>query len=165
MALRSPFKGPRKAKRLPLVVATSHLGYRVFDYLLQALFEDADIISEGASKAPRGALDGENAYFGTTNIVLVPNALESLDPQRLVQILSCDPHLRLRALRIACREAQVRANGALDRVRTEIVVTQGDPGIRIHVDLEARVLSEHQSVGTSSRQAVRLGSKPARRVV
>jgi hypothetical protein len=164
-------KGPQKARRLPLLVTTSQRGFRLFDYRLRELFERADIISEGARKATSATVEADNTYFGTTNIVLTPYASDTsslaIEPQLLVRIFAWDPHVRLRALRIAYREARVRANGVIDRVRTEIVVSQAPLGIRIHVDLEARVLSTSpRSLGSSltSTNSVH-GPRATRRVI
>lgn len=159
MAFGSALKGPRKAGRLPLLVATAHAGFRVFDYRVRELFERADIVSEGACKpaaeyasepsvaaASLGQATDGRSYFGTTDIVLDPELDPStalVPPELLVRIFAWDPHVRVRALRIACREARVRANAHLDRVRTEIVVSRASAGINIHIDLEARVVSTH----------------------
>jgi hypothetical protein len=140
-----PLKGPKKAMQLPLLLPMARQGFRLFDCRLQELFDTADILSEGARKGNREASESENSYFGTTNILLTPYAPGfaqlGVDNSTLVRIFAWDPHVRLRALRIACREARVRAQGTIDQVRTEIVVSDGLPGIRIHVDLEARVVS------------------------
>lgn len=163
----SPLKGLRKAQRVPLLITAERQGFRVFDYRLAQLFDCADIVSEGARKPGNSVSDPEQAYFGTTSIVLAPHpsgdVTSAVRPDLLLRLFAWDPHVRLRALRIACREAQVRANGVIDRVRTEIVVSRAPAGIRIHVDLEARVLLTFpEPVGSTwgLRRAVGSGGAP-----
>jgi hypothetical protein len=45
-------------------------------------------------------------------------------------------------VRIACLEAQVRSVGPIGRVRAELFVRPDPRGIRVDVDVEARVFSE-----------------------
>jgi hypothetical protein len=48
---------------------------------------------------------------------------------------------KLGAIRIACREAQVRSKHPIDRVSAEFVVRPDPRGIRVDIDVEARVLA------------------------
>ncbi len=102
----------------------------------EKLFEKADVVSEGA---PRG--EGvERSYFGSSDIVLLlgpERGGETLDG--LASAIAMDPHVRLRAMRMARREAQQRANGPLDSLRAEITVRACARGVAVHVDVEARV--------------------------
>lgn len=106
------------------------------------LFDAADVMSEGA---PRG--DGsERSYFGSSNIILL---IAPEDPSQTMETLAGavarDPHVRLRAMRVARREAAQRANGPLDRVRTEITVSACRSGVAVHVDVEALVLPDRRA--------------------
>lgn len=164
MAPPVTLKGPRKARRVPLLITAQRHGFRLFDYRLAQLFDCADIVSEGARKLGNGASDPEPAYFGTTSIVLSPHTADDATPpvpaELLLRIFAWDPHVRVRALRIACREARVRANGIIDQVRTEIAVSQAPTGIRIHVELEARIISTvpgHAHKNGALRRAVGSG--------
>jgi hypothetical protein len=106
------------------------------------LFEKADVVSEGA---PRG--DGsERAYFGSSDIVLL------VQPERpgetmdgLTSAIARDPHVRLRAVRMARREAAQRARGPLDSLHAEITVSPSTRGVTVHVDVEARVLPDRRA--------------------
>ncbi|HMJ54751.1 MAG TPA: hypothetical protein VK540_21865 [Polyangiaceae bacterium] len=106
------------------------------------LFDGADVMSEGA---PRGE-GNDRSYFGSSNIILL---IHPEEPSQTVQTLAVavarDPHVRLRAMRVARREAAQRANGPLDRVRAEITVAPCATGVAVHVDVEALVLPERRA--------------------
>jgi len=105
------------------------------------LFEKADIVSEGAA---RGS-DGERTYFGSSDIVLLvcPETPE-LSMDGLARAMTVDPHVRLRALRTARREAQQRAGGPMGCLRAEITVSACARGVAVHVEVEARVFPERR---------------------
>jgi hypothetical protein len=134
--------GPAKTRFPPLFhPRTLHL-LASSDARWGELFENADVVSEGA---PRG--DGnERAYFGSSDIVLL------VQPERpgetmdgLASAIARDPHVRLRAVRMARREAAQRACGPLDSLRAEITVSSCTRGVTIHVDVEARVLPDRRA--------------------
>jgi hypothetical protein len=107
------------------------------------LFEKADIVSEGA---PRGEGD-ERTYFGSSDIVFVvrpERAGETLDA--LAGAVAMDPHVRLRAVRMARREAQQRAEGPMGTLRAEINVAPCARGVSMHVEVEARVFADRRRV-------------------
>lgn len=112
---------------------------RADDALWGLLFERADIISEGATDRDEEGL----VYRGTTSIILPAAALGvELDPARiasLARLASADPHLRLRATRIARREAYVRAPGPLQPAHMDLTVRSVVEGVRIDVEVEAAV--------------------------
>jgi hypothetical protein len=107
------------------------------------LFEKADIVSEGASRD----VGTKRAYFGSTDIVLV-GGLECPGVGRhdLAQIAARDPHVRLRAVRMARREAAQRAGGPLDSLHAEITVSRGSRGVTVHVEVEAHVFPDRRAV-------------------
>jgi hypothetical protein len=109
------------------------------DYRWRELFEAADVMSEGATREePDGPV-----YYGSTSVILpvashgglVPDA----DVERMLTLVPCDPHARLRAVRVACLEAQLRSGRRLGRVQAEVTVKRDRRGIRVHVDVEAHV--------------------------
>jgi hypothetical protein len=121
--------GPGIAKvRNPQPLATRAVALtRADDTLWAWMFDQADIISEGATDR-EGTV---HVYRGTTSIILpVGDSLRTA---------TLDPHLRLRAVRIAHREAQVRAAGSLGPVHMDIVVRSTDHEVRIDVELDALV--------------------------
>ena len=145
--------GLRKAGTLPLVRRKSVELLHSVDYRWRELFEAADVMSEGATRnEPEGRV-----YYGSTS-VLLPRASRGGqvpdDELALVRsAIAVDPHARVRAVRIACLEAQLRAGGVLGRVRAELVVRSDPRGIRIDVDVEAPVFEERAAKLDSSNAA------------
>jgi len=105
------------------------------DARFRAMFDVADVVSEGAARG-----DGEQAvWYGTTSLILPwPDTL-SVPAERtfVAAVAARDPHVRLRAVRTAHREASLRAPGALGRAECELRVEAGDDGLRIDVDVQA----------------------------
>jgi hypothetical protein len=138
-------RGPGLAKTLgaPLLRSRKLQLWQSSDYRWRQLFESADVMSEGATREePDGPV-----YYGTTS-VLLPTVSEggSLPDAQLadaVQLLRGDPHARVRAVRIACLEAQLRANGPLGRISAELFVRADRRGVRVDVDVEASVHVQH----------------------
>lgn len=64
--------------------------------------------------------------------------------QDVLRVIAVDPHARLRAVRIACLEAQLRAGAPIGRVHAELFVRRDARGVRIDVDVEARVFEQGQ---------------------
>lgn len=112
-------------------------------------------MSEGAV---RKELEGA-AYYGTTSLLLPFVSRGGLVPDELARDLSRlvqrDPHARIRAVRIACREARVRSVHPIGRIKAEIVVRPDPRGIRMDVDVEARVVA-------STLRGAAAGSRGAR---
>lgn len=118
------------------------------DYRFRQLFENADVVSEGKTRdEPDGA-----TYYGSTSILLPfvsrGGAVPDDQAEQLLGLLSIDPHARIRAVRIACLEAQVRAHAPIGRVRTELFVRSDTRGLRIDVEVEAPVYEESPSTKT-----------------
>jgi hypothetical protein len=118
------------------------------DYRWRELFESADVMSEGATRdEPEGA-----TYYGSSSILLPFRSRGGNVPDEhasdLIVLIQRDPHARLRAVRIACLEAQVRCNGPIGRVRAELFVRGDLRGIRVDVEVEARVFSDSALSGT-----------------
>jgi hypothetical protein len=108
---------------------------RASDGRFREMFDGADVVSEGAvQESDTGA-----TWFGTTSLVLAwPASLGDATSRAFVAALAGrDPHVRLRALRIAHREACLRAPGSLGCAECEVRVGAGDDGLRIDVDVQA----------------------------
>ena len=103
-------------------------------------------MSEGAT---REEPDGR-VYYGSTSVLLLVTSRGGLLPDEelevVARLLASDPHARLRAVRIACLEAQLRSGGPIGRVRAELVVRPDKRGARIDVEVEAPVF-EHPAGG------------------
>ncbi len=112
---------------------------RTDDALWAWLFERADVLSEGAAEQEGDAF----VYRGTTSIILPVDDLvpgeRDVSGRVLIPAASADPHLRLRAVRVARREAHVRAPGPLETVRMDVVVRFVPEGLRIDIDVDAEV--------------------------
>ncbi|WP_437627584.1 hypothetical protein [Sorangium sp. So ce1151] len=106
---------------------------------LHALFDHADVLSEGSTRSEEGGL----VYYGSTSlhVALPPDAPRD---QALDRALALDPHLRLRALRVAQREATARAGGPLGPMHAEIrcglAPRAATTSFALTVDVTARVL-------------------------
>jgi hypothetical protein len=142
--MRLPARGPGVTKtriaplfhsRILRLVASS-------DARWAQLFEKADVVSEGA---PRGE-GAQRSYFGSSDIVLFVRPLRRGDTMEgLAGAMALDPHVRLRAVRMARREAQLRAQGPLDSLHAEITVSPCSRGVTVHVEVEARVFPERRT--------------------
>lgn len=140
-----------KSKRAQLVEPQVRPLVRCTDYRWRELFETADVISEGAVRdEPQG-----RTYYGSTSILLRDRAhggdFENAERSSIRLMLGVDPHARIRAIRIACLEAQLRAKTDVDSIRAELVVCEEDRGVRITVDVEARVLAEAEQRHTATQ--------------
>lgn len=152
-----------KARGLPLLRSRCLELWQGLDYRWRELLETADVISEGAVRhEPDGPV-----YYGSTSLLLpfvshggqVPN----LDADRLAGVLSRDPHVRLRAMRIACREAEQRSPGPLARVTAEVFVRRERRGLKLDIEVEARVIEQSVRRASGGRSARRPGSGRAGR--
>lgn len=74
-----------------------------------------------------------DVYRGSTILLLAVQATSN--------VALSDPHLRLRALRIARREAQVRAPRPLGPIHADIVIKRLEKTIRIDVEVDATLES------------------------
>lgn len=133
-------RGPSlaKARRPPLVETTGPGGFvRTNEGRWRELFEEADVISEGAVK-----LEGDQrVWYGSTSLILIlPTGSPQDDQTFLLAIAKKDVHVHLHALRAAHREAQSRAPGMLGRVVCEIHFEVDPRGLRIDVDVQAPLI-------------------------
>ena len=130
-----------KAGAFRLVESRAVEVFRSTDYRWQELLDKADVMSEGSI---RNEADG-SSYYGTTSLLLPLESRGGMVPddvsEKLSRLVTHDPHARLRAIRIACREARVRSVHPIGRIRAELVVRIDALGIRIDVDVEARVVA------------------------
>lgn len=152
--------GIAKTRRMPLVGRRNSSMIRSTDYRWRQLFETADVLSEGAiRKEAEGAV-----YYGSTSVLLPDRShggnFDDAERDELLRLLQVDPHARLRAIRIACLEAELRARRTIGAVRAELVVREDARGVRIDVDVESQVFSDSLANGNSSRSTA---ARPRRR--
>ena len=144
--------GPGLAKaclRAAVVVRVARLA-RGTDARWREMFDAADALSEGSVRdEPQGRV-----WYGSTSLIL---ALADSDPPAVraffVAFAAHDLHVRLRALRIACREATLRAPGPLGSSICEMRVTSDSRGLRIDVDVQAPLIGGRITRPRTSRGA------------
>jgi hypothetical protein len=134
-----------KSKQAPLLERRVRTFVRCTDYRWQELFDNAEILSEGAV---RNDSDGK-VYYGSTHIRLFDGKHGGLygdvDREEFRRLMAHDPHARLRAMRIACLEAQIRSHASLESTRTEVHFSADSDAIDISVDVEARLVREERA--------------------
>lgn len=132
---------PLLRRRTLYLVATS-------DGALRDLFERADIVSEGEARREGDVL----VYYGTTSLLL--RDLEVPIHVALARAVALDPHVRVRALRIARREAAARAGGPLGTLHAELTFPE-PPGagrvVALTIDVAAVVLQQARARGARDR--------------
>ena len=139
-------KGPGLARASVLPFYVTKTLYRGQDARWSEAFATADLVSEGAVKMPSASQSQKtgtaSTYFGSTSILLQVPARERARTAHLAR--EC-VHVRLRAVRLARREAEVRSNGQLGVSRCEVKIMEDPNGLRIDVDLEAPLLRKSGS--------------------
>lgn len=163
VAPREGRPGIAKTRELPLIQARVVELWRSSDYRWRELFETADVMSEGATRK-----DSDGAvYYGTTSIVLSFQRSASPTTDKVLRAISRDPHVRLRAIRVACLEAQLRATGAIGRVHSEFRVRAHERGACIDIEVQANVFISATTKKTKSPSlaavAPRRAKLPSRR--
>ncbi len=105
------------------------------------IVERADIVSEG-----RARLEGDLlVYYGSTSVLLLRRSaggeLPDADLPAIAALLRADPHVRLRVLRLARREAEGRAppGAPLGTLHAEIDVAASARGVALLVEVVARL--------------------------
>lgn len=140
--MKRPGPSVVKTKQSALVELRARPLVRCSDYRWRELFEIADVVSEGAV---RDEAEGPT-FYGLTSILLNDRShggsYDDSERSDLFHLLAVDPHARIRAVRMACLDAQLRARTALSSIHAEFSATLEPRGIRIAVEVEARVLTE-----------------------
>lgn len=153
MAARRKKPGLAKTRGQPIVKRRQLELWQSSDYRWRELFESADVISEGATRQ-----ESEGAfYYGSTSILLPLFSMGGAVPDEelgdVTRALMTDPHARVRAVRIACLEAQVRSGAPIGRVRAEVFVRSDARGVRVDVEVEARVYHDAREASVARTSA------------
>jgi hypothetical protein len=131
--------GLAKVRTPPLVLRRSVELARASPGRWAELVDDADVVSEGRATPEAGRV----VYYGSTSVLLLMRsaggALPDAEIGPLARILACDPHVRVRILRVAAREARARAGGVLGTMRAEIDVSAGARGVLVLVEVVAHL--------------------------
>jgi hypothetical protein len=115
---------------------------RASDARWREMFDRADVISEGGAREEAQG----RVWYGSTSLIL-PTAAG--DTAFFAAVADRDVHVRVRALRAACREAGSRAPGRLGRASCEVRIAADPRGVRIDVDVQAPLIERR----TASRPA------------
>jgi hypothetical protein len=152
MAARHRRPGLTKTTRIRWLRRRDTELWEASDYRWRELFEAADVMSEGAT---RDEPDGP-VYYGSTSVILPLQSRGGLVPDdehaRIARALGADPHARLRAVRVAYLEAQVRAGGPIGQLSAEVVPRADPRGVRLDIEVEARVLERTASRTRGGRE-------------
>jgi hypothetical protein len=80
-------------------------------------------------------------WYGSTSLILaLPAEAGTTERAFIAEVAARDLHVRLRSVRLAHREAQLRAPSTLGRSSCEIRVGWEDRGVRIDVDVQAPLI-------------------------
>lgn len=101
---------------------------------LSSVLDHADVVSEGAPSA-------DGSYYGSTSVRVRVTPELGVPAAELVQLFVHDAHARLLLLRIAHREAAVRARGQLGVMQVEIACRLVDAALSVDMDVSAPLLS------------------------
>ena len=144
--------GLAKSRRPSLIDVSSNLHVRTAEARWREAFDVADAVSEGAARAEtRG-----NVWYGSTSLIL---RLDSETPEErafLAAVAERDLHVRTRALRVAVREAAVRAGARLGRSQCEMRFTVDPGGVRIDVDVQAPLIERIQAASRTPTSLILL---------
>jgi hypothetical protein len=125
--------GLAKTRGRPLLEARRKLVVRTFETTWRELFATADVVSEGNVRDEPGG----RIWYGSTSLIL---AAPEEAAATLAELAGRDVHFRLRALRMAHREASLRAPSRLGRLTSEIRVAFRAGAVRIDVDVQAPLI-------------------------
>jgi hypothetical protein len=139
--------GLAKSRRPPLVAVSKSSRVRATDALWKEAFDAADAVSEGAARTEtRGEV-----WYGSTSLILRVDAKSDEDRAFLAAVAARDLHVRTRALRVAVREAAVRAGARLGRSQCEVRFAVDPGGVRIDVDVQAPFIGRSGAASRRSR--------------
>lgn len=131
-------RGPGLSKTKGGALGKSRAGALVStaDSRWRELVESADVLSEGSSR-----LEGKSStWYGSTSLVVALPDSTATERAHILMLASGDPHLRVRVLRLAHREAAARAPAKLGRVVCELRAAADPRGLRIDVDVQAPLI-------------------------
>jgi len=147
-----PRPGLAKVRAAPLVMRRTVELLSLSVGRLREIVDAADVVSEGCTRSEGDRL----VYYGSTSVLLLKRSaggpVPDVDVDSLIALLRCEPHVRLRVLRIAHREAASRAGGPLGMLEAEIDVAANARGVALLVDVVARLaVGDHRDVRQAQR--------------
>jgi hypothetical protein len=140
--------GLAKATAPPFVLSKQLTVSHASDARWREAFEAADAVSEGAVRVEAGG----RVWYGSSSFILTLRARDDARARIwLAEIAGRSIHVRTRAIRAACREASLRAPGALGEVTCETKISVDPRGVRIDVDVQATLIERSVGAGSSAR--------------
>ncbi len=122
---------------MPFVLSRPTTLLRTPDCRWRELFDRADVVSEGSARDEASG----RVWYGSTSLILPIGAGDTaVEPALVAHVAGRDAHVRLRAVRMAHREASLRAPGGLGRVSCEMRIVADSRGVRIDVDIQAPLI-------------------------
>jgi hypothetical protein len=139
--VRRPARGPglAKARRALVVLRRRPHQLALHDGFWTGLLDAADVVSEGGRREEKGR---GPVYYGTTSLrcrLDRRSVARAGGAKRLCALVLAHPHARVRLLRLALREAAVRAGAPLGPLHAEVrarVVKEDDGGIVLAIDID-----------------------------
>jgi hypothetical protein len=128
--------GLAKGRRPPFVAVSRTPHVRTLDARWREAFDAADTVSEGAARTEAK----RRVWYGSTSLILLVETSSDEERAFLAAVAERDLHVRTRALRLAMREATVRAGAPLGRSQCEIRFAVDPRGVRIDVDVQAPLI-------------------------
>jgi hypothetical protein len=129
--------GPALAKTRGEALLRGGQRVKASDAKWREMFDAADAVSEGQAKVESQG----SVWYGTTSLILRMPHADERERAFIAALAARDIHVRVRAIRIARREAQSRAPGRLGVSRCEIRVSEVGGGVRIDVDVQAPLIA------------------------
>jgi hypothetical protein len=133
---RRPGPGLAKTHGLSLVATRETRLARANDAPWRTLFEAADAVSEGGTRDEPGG----RVWYGSTSLILRMPGMPARERAFAMLVGERDVHVRLRALRMAHREAVARAPAPLGMSTCEMRFALDPGGVRIDVDVQAPLI-------------------------
>jgi len=141
--------GLAKTRGVPLVVVRDTRLARATDGRWRALFDEADAVSEGLARSEATG----RVWYGSTSLLLrLPPEVGEDERVFVRHVAERDVHVRLRAVRMARREAVLRAPSPLGVSTCEMSFRLDPGGLRIDVDVEAPLIEAREHGGGHERR-------------
>jgi hypothetical protein len=138
--------GLAKSRRPSPVLITRGARVRTIDARWRDAFDAADAVSEGAWRTERTG----QVWYGSTSLIVPLDAETDEERAFLAAVAERDLHVKTRALRVAVREASVRAAAEapaelgggvrLGKSQCEVRFAVDPRGLRIDVDVQAPLI-------------------------
>jgi len=103
----------------------------------------ADVMSEGRVDVSATG----RSYFGSTSVLVAPIPGFDVDAATFLRVVETDPHIRVRVIRLARREAECRAPALLGTMSVDLSFASSLGGVSITVDVAATIAKGERALG------------------